>query len=287
MSQEYDTDRLWQGAHDDAPTDEHGRPIHPDEGKNYPICAQPKTDAVDRTKDGKRTDIPYCVRRAGWGTDRPTEAGGACKTHGGAGGAPEGWANGNARHLLWSKRMNEDDREEFKQLVDVGDGDKVPVDEFRATLGNMIAFEEMRLTRALKKHPSVAQIAIYTCPRCGKKYRREVDPDTVPEVVECDGTVQVDVETFVPCDHTGPLDKVAGKEWVDFGDESVERKQAHIANLIRIYDQVSGPSEFKVDQDTTIHGDGDGAIDVNITSVGVDLADDQTEDDVDDDGGDE
>lgn len=283
MSQEYDTDRLWQGAHEDAPTDDQGRPIHPEKG--YPICAQPKTDAT--AKNGrKREDVPYCLQYAGSGTDRPTEAGGACSKHGGAGGAPEGWANGNARHLLWSKRMNDDDREEFKQLVDVGDGDKVPVDEFRATLGNMIAFEEMRLTRALKKHPSVAQIAIYTCPRCGKKYRREVDPDTVPEVVECDGTVQVDAETFVPCDHTGPLDKVAGKEWVDFGDESVERKQAHIANLIRIYDQVSGPSEFKVDQDTTIHGDGDGAIDVNITSVGVDLAEDQTEDDVDD-GGDE
>jgi hypothetical protein len=274
MSQEYDTDRLWQGAHEDAPTDEHGRPIHPEKG--YPICGMPKTDAT-ANNGRKRDEIPYCLSYAGSGTDRPTEAGGACKNHGGAGGAPEGWANGNARHLLWSKRMNDDDREEFKKLVDVGDGDKVPVDEFRATLGNMIAFEEMRLTRALKKHPDVEQIAIYECPRCGKNFRREVDPDTEPTVTECDGTVQVDAETFVPCDHTGPLDKVAGKGWVDFGDESVERKQAHIANLIRIYDQVAGPSKVEVDQNTTIEGDG--AIDVNITSVGVDLSDDQIEDD--------
>jgi hypothetical protein len=281
MSQEYDTDRLWQGAHEDAPRDEHGRPIHPDEDKNYPVCAQPKTDAVDRTKDGKRTDIPYCVRRSGWGTDRPTEAGGACKTHGGAGGAPEGWANGNARHLLFSKRMNDDDREHFRDLIDVGDGDKIPVDEFRATLSNIIAWEEMRFSRALDKHPDVEQIAMYECPECGESYRRSVDPDTVPTVQECDGTNQIDAKTFVPCDYTGPIDKVAGKEWVDFGDESVERKGAHIARLIKIYDQVSGPSRFEVDQDTTLHGDGDGAIDVNITSVGVDLADEEA------DGGDE
>jgi hypothetical protein len=278
MSQDYDTDRLWQGVHDDAPTDDHGRPIHPEKG--YPICGQPKTDAT--AKNGrKREDVPYCLSYAGSGTDRPTEAGGACYLHGGAGGAPEGWANGDARHLLWSKRMNDDDREQFKQLVDVGDGDKIPVDEFRATLGNIIAFEEMRFTRALDRHPDVEQIAIYECPACGESYRREVDPDTEPTVTECDGYVEVD-NTVDWCDYTGPLDKVAGKSWVDFGDEAVERKAAHIARLIKIYDQVSGPSKLEVDQDTTIHG-GDDPIDVNITTVGVDLADDPTEDD--DDGG--
>lgn len=268
----------WSNVHDDAPTDDDGRPIHPE--KSYPICGYEKTDATDKAGN-KRHDIAYCLQSAGWGTDRTT---GHCRKHNGHGpGAKEGWANQNARHLLWSKRMNDDDREEFKRLVDVGDGDKVPVDEFRATLGNIIAWEEMRFTRALDKHPDAKQIAIYECPACGESYRREVDPDTVPTVEECDGTNQVDAETFVPCDYTGPIDKVAGKEWVDFGDESVERKAAHIANLIRIYDQVSGPSKFEVDQNTTI--DGDGAIDVNITSVGVDLADDQTDDDVD--GGDE
>jgi len=277
-----DTDRLWQGVHEDAPTDDDGRPIHPERG--YIICGMTKTDAT-ANNGRKREDVPYCLQYAGAGTDRPTEAGGACSKHGGAGGAPEGWANGNARHLMFSDRMNDDDREQFKQLVDVGDGDKIPVDEFRATLGNIIAFEEMRFTRALDKHPDVAQVAIYKCPRCGKKYRREVDPDTVPTVEECDGTVQVDAETFVPCDHTGPIDKVAGKEWVDFGDESVERKAAHIANLIRIYDQVSGPSKLEVEQDTTIHG-GDDPLTVNITSVGVDLPEDTAHSESESDGSD-
>lgn len=261
-----DNKRVWQGIHDDAPTDEDGIPRHPDEGKTYAICAQAKTDAED---EAKRDDVPYCLQTAGWGTDRST---GACKNHGGAGGAPDGWANGNARHLMFAKGMTEGDREQFKKLVDVGDGDKIPVDEFRATLGNIIAFEEMRFTRALDKHPDVQQIAIYECPECGESYRHDVGgvADPTPEVIECDGTVQIDAETFVPCDYTGPLERVAGKSWVDFGDESVERKAAHIARLIKIYDQVSGPSKVEVDQDTTISGDGDG-IDVNITSVGVDL----------------
>lgn len=274
-----DTDRVWQGVHEDAPTDDEGRPIHPEKG--YPVCGQPKTDAT-ANNGRKREDVPYCLQYAGHGTDRKT---GACSKHGGAGGAPSGWANGNARHLMFAKGMSEADREQFTKLVDVGDGDKIPVDEFRATLGNIIAFEEMRFTRALDKHPDVQQIAIYECPECGESYRHEVTPDadTTPEVIECDGTVQTDSETFRPCRYTGPLEQVAGKSWVDFGDESVERKAAHIARLIKIYDQVSGPSKFEVEQDTTISGDGDG-IDVNITSVGVDL---DAAPDVEDDGGDE
>lgn len=263
----------WSNVHPEAPTDGDGRPIHPEKG--YTICGYEKTDATDKAGN-KRHDIPYCLQSAGWGTDRDT---GHCSKHNGHGpGAKEGWANQNARHLMFSKRMNDDDREQFKQLVDVGDGDKIPVDEFRATLGNIIAFEEMRFTRALDKHPDVDQIAMYECPRCGESYRRSVDPDTEPVVDSCNGQIRIEPQVIEPCNYTGALDEVPGKSWVDFGDESVERKAAHIARLIRIYDQVSGPSKFEVEQDTTLHGDGDGAIDVNITSVGVDLAEDKTDD---------
>lgn len=268
-----DTDRVWKNIHEDAPTDDDGVPYHPERG--FPICAQPKTDAED---ENKRDDIPYCLQAAGWGTDRDI---GACKNHGGAGGAPEGWANGNARHLLYSERMNEDDRETFKRLIDVGDGDAVPVDEFRSTLSEMIAFEEMRLVRAIDAHPDVQQIAIFRCPECGEKYRRSVEPDTTQTVRECQGTQQVDSDTFVPCEYHGPIDKVPGKEWVEFGDDAVERKQAHVARLIKILDQISGPSKVEVDQ--TISG-GDTPVDVNITSVGVDLDHDESDTD---DGGDE
>jgi len=275
------TDRVWQGVHEDAPTDDEGRPIHPEKG--YPICGMPKTDAKSNN-DRKREDVAFCLQTAGWGTDRDT---GACKNHGGAGGAPEGWANGNARHLLYSERMNEDDRETFRRLIDVGDDDYIPVDEFRTTLSNMIAFEEMRLTRAIDKHPDVDQIAMFECPRCGESYRRSVDPDTDPVVDSCNGSIRVEPKVIEPCNYTGPLDEVPGKSWVDFGDEAVERKQSHIARLIQILDQISGPSEFKVDQDTTIEGGDGGDIDVNITSVGVDLEEDHTGtgDDVDEDDG--
>lgn len=277
-----DTDRVWQGVHDDAPRDDDGRPIHPEKG--YPICGYPKTDAVD--KNGrKREDIPYCTLQAGWGTDRST---GICKMHGGAGGAPEGWQNGNARHLMYSKRMNDDDREAFRKLVDVGDGDHIPIDEFRATLENMIAFEEMRLTRAINQHPDVDQIGIYECPKCGERYRRSVDPDTIPTVDRCNGQIRVEPQVIEPCNYTGDLEVIPGKSWVEFGDKSVERKQAHIARLIKILNQIAGGETVNVkgDHDVTVGGEG---IDVTITSVGVDLPEgEQDGGDVDeDDGGDE
>jgi len=273
----------WSNVHPDAPTDDEGRPVHPEKG--YTICGYEKTDATDKAGN-KRHDVPFCLQSSGWGTDRDT---GHCSKHNGHGpGAKEGWANQNARHLLYSERMNDDDRETFRRLVDVGDDDHIPVDEFRTTLSNMIAFEEMRLTRAIDKHPDVDQIAMYECPRCGESFRRSVDPDTEPVVESCNGSIRIEPKVLEPCNYSGPLDEVPGKSWVKFGDEAVERKQSHIARLIQILDQISGPSEFKVDQDTTIEGGDGGAIDVNITSVGVDLADDQTadEDDVDDDGGD-
>lgn len=262
-----DSDRVWQGIHDDAPTDDDGVPRHPEKG--YPICGQPKTDAVDTTKDGKREDIPYCLQAAGWGTERST---GACKAHGGAGGAPSGWANGNARHLMYSDRMNDDDREQFRQLVDVGDGDHIPIDEFKTTLSNMVAFEEMRLQRAIDKHPDVEQIQLYRCPECGNTARRPEPPTS------CDGQVKVGGGEYIPCEFTGEFESIPGKSWIHFGDEAFERKQRHIANLIQTLDKVSGPAEYKVDQNTTIDG-GDDPIEVNITSVGVDLAEDERVDD--------
>jgi hypothetical protein len=274
-----DTDRVWANPHDEAPTDDQGRPIHPEKG--YPICAYQKTDAEDNN-GRKREDFPFCLQSAGWGTDRST---GHCKNHGGAGGAPKGWANGNARHLMYSERMNDDDREAFKRLVDVGDGEHVPIDEFRATLENMIAFEEMRLTRAIDKHPDVDQIAMFECPRCGEKYRRSVDAGDADALVDrCTGQIRIAPKELKPCDYSGPLDKIPGKAWVEFGDKSVERKQSHIARLIQILNQVSEGQTVNVrgDHDVTVEG-GDEPVSVDITSVGVDLPDDV--DDTDEDGG--
>ncbi len=259
------TDRVWQGVHDDAPRDDDGRPIHPEKG--YPICAQPKTDAED---ENKRDDIPYCLQTSGWGTDRST---GACKNHGGAGGAPTGWRNGNARHLLFSKRMNDDDREEFNAIVETADGDRIGVGEMAEMLERMIGFEYMRLSRAVDKTPDVDMITIYECPRCGESYRRGKADD--PSVDACGGMIQTGPDTTEPCGFSGDLSRVAGKSWVDFGDDSVERKEARIANLIQTYKTVAEGSDVNVrgDHDVRVSGGGD-AIDVSISSVGVDLADD-------------
>jgi hypothetical protein len=271
----------WRNVHPAAPTDDDDRPVHPEQG--YTVCGYEKTDATDKLGK-KRHDIPYCLLSAGWGTDRET---GHCSKHNGHGpGAKEGWANQNARHLLYSERMNDDDREAFKRLVDVGDGDHVPIDEFRSTLSNMIAFEEMRLTRAIGVHPDVDQIGMYECPRCGKSYRRSVTGDAAA-VDRCTGSVRVEPQVIEPCEYSGELDDVPGKSWVEFGDDAVEQKQAHIARLIKILNRVAGTQDVTVsgDHDVSVEG-GEDPIDVNITNVGVDLPDD-VDDGEDDDGGDE
>jgi uncharacterized C2H2 Zn-finger protein len=266
------TDRVWQGVHDDAPRDDEGRPIHPEKG--YPICGQPKTDAT-ANNGRKRDDVPYCLQYAGHGTDRKT---GACSKHGGAGGAPEGWRNGNARHLLFSKRMNDDDRDQFNAIVEGPDGERIGVDEMAEMLERMIGFEYMRLSRAVDKTPDVDMITVYECPRCGKGYRRGQDDGSV--VDRCHGDVRIAPKEYEPCDYSGELKRVAGKSWVDFGDESVERKEARIANLIATYKKVAEGSDVNVrgDHDVSVSGGGD-PVEVNITSVGVDLPDDVDGDD--------
>lgn len=270
------TDRVWAGVHDDAPHDDEGRPIHPEKG--YPICAYPKTDAVDRTKDGKREDIPYCLRSAGWGTDRET---GHCKTHGGAGGAPEGWANGNASHLLYSKRMNDDDREEFESLVETSDGDRIDVEDAADMLDSMIRFEYMRLARAVDSTPGVEMVQLYECPECGERHRESSG--------DCDGEIRVDPREIEPCPYRGEYDRIKGKAWVTFGDEAVERKERHIANLIDQYKRVTEGTDINVsgDHDVSVSGDDGDPVEVSITSVGVDLPEDVDDPDDADDGGEE
>lgn len=273
-----DTDRVWANPHDDAPTNDDGVPIHPEDG--HPICGYEKTDAVD--KNGrKREDVPYCLLAAGWGTDRST---GHCSKHGGAGGAPEGWKNGNARHLLYSKRMNEDDVEEFEALVETADGDRIGVEEMAEMLESMVGFEYMRLARAVDKTPGVEQVTMYKCPRCGKKHRQE----TPSGHAGCDGSVRRGPQKIEPCNYTGNYERIPGKSWVEFGDEAVERKESRVANLIATYKKVSEGTDVNVkgDHDVSVDGDGE-AIDVNITGVGVDLpADDGEADDADDDSDD-
>lgn len=256
----------WSNIHPDAPTDDEGRPIHPEKG--YTICGYEKTDATDKAGN-KRHDVPFCLQSSGWGTDRDT---GHCSKHNGHGpGAKEGWENPNARHLMYSERMNDDDRETFRRLVDVGDGEYVPVEEFRATLSNMIAFEEMRLTRAIGIHPDVDQIAMYECPTCGESYRKSATDDAAVIVDRCNGQIRTGPQDFRPCDYSGELTKVDGKSWIDFGDDAVERKQAHVARLIKIYNQLAGTQSIDVDADVN-HDDGDG-LEVNLRTVGVDLPD--------------
>ena len=265
------TDRVWANVHDDAPTNDDGVPIHPEKGN--PICGYEKTDAKD--KNGrKREDVPYCLLAAGWGTDRKT---GHCSNHNGAGGAPTGWENGNARHLLFSERMNEDDRDVFDKVVEGPDGELIGIDEMAEMLTTSIGWEYTRLVRAVDKIPDAELVEQFECPECGKSSDEEIR-----EPHEYSVGAMGDVRT---CDYVGPAERK--KAFVTFGDKSFERKESHLANLMTVYKQLTEGTDLNVKGDHDVNVEGDGAaVEVSITSVGVDLPAEDVGGDEDDDGGD-
>lgn len=262
------TERVWQGVHDDAPTNDDGVPIHPEKG--YPICGYPKTDAVD--KNGrKRTDIPYCTLQAGWGTDRST---GICSKHGGAGGAPTGWRNGAARHLLYSEEMSEDDAEVFEQIA-VGSGDEeelMSLDDAVDLLKNMVAWESTRLKRAISETPDVELVQIYKCPDCGNTEKRDAPPHG------CDNRYMTQ-DGVRECTYGGAYE--LDKSWVEFHDKAVERKESHVANLVQTIKRVSEGTDVNVSgsHDVTHKGDPEAPVEVSITHAGIDLPTDERVDD--------
>jgi hypothetical protein len=101
--------------HPDAPTDDDGHPAHPEKG--HRICGRTKSDRTTPTDHGReRDDIPYCTLVAGWGVDG--SSGGACSHHGGAGGGPEGEANGNWKHGGFSEVLTKGLTEREEDAID-------------------------------------------------------------------------------------------------------------------------------------------------------------------------
>ncbi len=76
------------------------------------------------TCGAKTRDGDPCKRPAGWGTDHTGE--GKCKQHGGAGGAPEGEANGSHSHGGFAEKLDEDEIiDAFSEAADVNNLDPV------------------------------------------------------------------------------------------------------------------------------------------------------------------
>jgi len=264
---------------DGVDTDDEGRPLHPEKG--YPVCAYPKTDATANNGRKRGGEGDACLLAAGWGTDRQT---GACtKHHGGSPGAPEGWRNGNARHLLYSKRMNDDDREVFEAVVrHPEDDDKLlRLEDAADMLRNMIGWEQTRLVRAVNEAPDVERVDGYRCPECGTKYKTS---ESAPMPDECTGSIQVRQGVYEPCPATRHEFKPTGESFVDTGDKALERKESHIANLIMALDKTSDGADIHVDADHTHKGDPDEPVEVAINHVAVDLPDDVDEVEADDGG---
>jgi len=108
-------------VHPDAPTDNDGHPIHPDEDKQYRICGATKSEKTTPTEHGReRDDLPYCTLRSGWGVEDTSS--GKCDHHGGSGGGPIGEDNGNYKNGAFSRYFESDisDRE-VDAVNDLGD----------------------------------------------------------------------------------------------------------------------------------------------------------------------
>lgn len=112
----------WRNIHPEADVDDQGQPRHPDDDKEYAICAAPKSDRTSPTEHGReRDDVPYCTLAAGWGRDGIRE--GHCTKHGAPKSDVSGWDNPNAKHGLYfdleKSSLTDDEIELLEQLDDV------------------------------------------------------------------------------------------------------------------------------------------------------------------------
>lgn len=256
---------------DGVEVDDQGRPLHPERG--FPVCGYPKTDATANNGRKRGGEGDACLLAAGWGSDRTT---GACrKHHGGSPGGPTGWANGNARHLLFSERMNDDDREVFEAVVGADDDSDglMTVEDMADMLKTSIGWEYTRLTRAIDQVPGSELVEKYACPECGTTYTKS---ESSPLPAECTGFDMSDGHPQ-PCTATRTMFEPSGERFVSFGDKAVERKEAHIANLIDTYKKVADGVDVNIDgdHDVTHKGDSDAPVEVSINHVGVDLPADE------------
>lgn len=267
---------------DGVPVDDDGIPRHPERG--YPVCAYPKTDAVANNDRKRGGEGDGCLLTAGWGTPRDT---GACRKHHGASpGGPKGWRNGAARHLLYSEQMRDEDRDVFEAVVrhPDDDGELLSIDDMADMLKNSIGWEYTRLVRAVDLIPDAERVDKYQCPVCGTDYTAS---ETAPLPATCTG-FDMSEGYPQPCPATRDDFEPTGERFVSFSDKAVERKEGHLAHLIKTYKQVADGVDMHIrgTHDVTHRGDPDEPVAVNINHVAVDLpdavaGDDESQDDAD------
>jgi hypothetical protein len=131
-------------------------------------------------RDGTRVFVGYCGRTSGWGTDSDD---GRCRTHGGAGGAPTGEANGAYEHGLYSADLDDDDVARLDALADVDDLEK---------LDHLIDFETMRVLRAEGLVEDPALEPHYVCRHCGA----DLPTDEIATCPNCERPVDDPVVSY-------------------------------------------------------------------------------------------
>jgi len=151
-------------------------------------------------------------------------------------------------------------------------------------LKNSVAWEFTRLSRAIDEIPDSELVEKYACPRCGETYTKSASSG-LPD--RCTGYDMTGGHPD-PCEATVHDFEPTGEKFVSFSDKAVERKEAHIANLIDTYKKIADGVDVNIDgdHDVTHKGDPDQPVDVSINHVAItDPTRDDDEDDVRVDGG--
>jgi hypothetical protein len=136
--------------------------------------------------------------------------------------------------------MNADDQEAYKAAVTREDGTKIGLSEIADMVIRMIAYEYMRLTRAVSNIPPVRLVETYACSKCSKTHHGDHDGP-------CGGENCLPSGEVATCQNDGPFELTDA--FVTFGDEAVERKESHIASLIRLYNEITDGERITIESD--------------------------------------
>lgn len=178
--------------HPEAPTDDAGHPVHPEQG--YSVCGRQKRGGSTSKNGRDRDDVPYCLAAAGWGREEAGEPGDACKHHGAPGG-PEGNTK-NLKHGAY--------REQFTNHLTQAEQD---------------AFDEA--ARLLEDPEGAQEVARIAATTALLQWQRSQDPEFLRRFESICEKFGLAPEEVLQVEHSGSVDH-------EHSHELDDKQRAHI-----------------------------------------------------------